>query len=170
MSLNRIELSLLRLSDGIATDADKRRLSDHYTEDYLHQWSSISSHLQDVFTSDDEVDIVERVFQTLITEELIKPTASIKDILLLPNSEVDILEDVFHNLGIELKEHNFEDPESISIDGIRDALLDPEPIDLSANIDNIMGKVNVDTPPAINLIEEFFAEQKLEFTKIKFDK
>jgi hypothetical protein len=43
MQISRLELSLLRLSDGIASAADLERLSKHFDEKQLNAWRQVSS-------------------------------------------------------------------------------------------------------------------------------
>ena len=43
MQISRLELSLLRLSDGIASKADLDRLSQHFDEEQLSAWRQVSS-------------------------------------------------------------------------------------------------------------------------------
>ena len=43
MQISRLELSLLRLSDGIASRADLERLSQHFDEQQLDAWRQVSS-------------------------------------------------------------------------------------------------------------------------------
>jgi hypothetical protein len=147
---------MLRLSDGIASPADIERLKAIHTEEEIAGWGSISSFVRDTLKADDDIDIADRVLQTLIDEALIEPSVSIKDILLPPDNllEVDVIANVFEGCDLELPDH----PDTIIVEGIRDALIDPIPIDLTLNASKIMGAIS-ETPTSNDLIQEFFAEQ-----------
>ncbi len=156
MSLNRLQLSMLRLSDGIASTADIERLKASHTEQEIAGWGSVSSFIKDALMVEDEIDIADRVLKSLIDESLIKPSVSIKDILLPANSQldVDVLTNVFERCNLELPD----DPDTIVVEGIREALIDPMPIDLTLNTSKIMGAIS-ESPTSNDLIQEFFAQQ-----------
>lgn len=70
MQISRLELSLLRLSDGIASKADLDRLSQHFDEEQLHAWRQVSGVVsRSIRTQIDSIDVSESVMQSLQTEE-----------------------------------------------------------------------------------------------------
>ncbi len=66
--ITRIELSLLRLSDGIASKADKKRLAEHCSSTDLQVWEQLSDRISSALMPTGSIDIAESTMQRLQAE------------------------------------------------------------------------------------------------------
>ena len=136
MKLTRLELSLLRLTDGIASTADIDRLRKHFDADTVDSWGELS-----------------RWIATGVTDPLLngdgKNTSGRQ---LSTTSQIDVSEKVMERLGL-LADHK-------ALDGniVRSALMDHFVPDVS---ENIMSKI-LAVEPGIDGFNQEFEYEELE--------
>jgi hypothetical protein len=88
--ITRIELSLLRLCDGIASKADKERLAEHCSVTDLQVWERLSTTISSALSPTHSIDVAESTLQRLQAEHsnLQQISASrLRNVLLSPQVE-----------------------------------------------------------------------------------
>lgn len=138
MKLTRMELSLLRLTDGIASTADIDRLRKHFDADTIDSWRGLSRWIAVGVT--DPV-LVTGDFRNISSRSQASTT-----------SQIDVSEKVMERLGL-LADHK-------ALDGntVRSALMDHSVPDLS---ENIMSKI-LAVEPGIDDINQNLESEELE--------
>ena len=159
MQISRLELSLLRLSDGIASKADMERLSQHLDEQQLNAWRQVPGLVSRCIreSTDDPIDVSESVMQSLLAESREAGntlTALNKDALMnvLTDSHIpDLSEQILSRLGI----NDVDDAEEVSggeaipeddwsYNGILNAMLTDGSLEQTALTDSIMTRLGLD--------------------------
>ena len=165
MQISRLELSLLRLSDGIASNADLQRLRQHFDETQLNAWRQVSSvtaqSIQPMETV--PIDVSESVMQFLHGESaddgraLSSLDRAVLRSVLTDSHTPDLSDQILTSLSVNdspLSEQDVDTskretegmPEEWSYNGLLTSILVDDSVDQGSLTDSIMSTLNlVDT-------------------------